>query len=131
MKVVKGEEILLITENKIGRLEEVTKLISRARVNIRAVAACVYEGEVHIRLITSDNAKAKESLKTIGKVEPKEVIIVELPDEVGQLNSLAAKLKVANIDLRHLYGTTFKSGQPATIVFSSNNNDRALEIICT
>jgi hypothetical protein len=52
-----------------------------------------------------------------------------MPDQVGQLKDLATKLKAANIDLTHIYGTTAKPQQSAIIVFSSNNNTKALELI--
>jgi hypothetical protein len=42
---------------------------------------------------------------------------------------MASKLKTANIDLTHIYGSTASPRQQAIIVFSSNNNNKALEVI--
>ncbi|MDP2923675.1 MAG: hypothetical protein Q8O30_08170 [Candidatus Omnitrophota bacterium] len=129
MKAVKGEEIFITTENKVGKLEEVTKSVMGNGINIRGISAYAVGDKAYFRLITSDNAKAKEILKKVGALQTKEVIIVDMPDEVGQLNNLAAKLKEANVDLMHIYGTTSKPNQSAIIVFSSNNNNKALELI--
>lgn len=129
MKAVKGEEIFITTENKVGKLEEVTKSVMGNGINIRGISAYAVGDKAYFRLITSDNVKAKEILKKVGALQTKEVIIVDMPDEVGQLNNLAAKLKEANIDLMHIYGTTSKPNQSAIIVFSSNNNNKALELI--
>jgi hypothetical protein len=129
MKAVKGEEIFLTTENKVGKLEEVAKLIKESGINVRAINAYAVANKAHFRLLTSDNVKSKEILRKVGTVENKEVIIVDMPDEVGQLHTLASKLKEANIDLDHIYGTTSKPKQSAILIFSSSNNDKALEVI--
>ncbi|UCD15140.1 MAG: hypothetical protein JSV34_05330 [Candidatus Omnitrophota bacterium] len=129
MKAVKGEELFVSTENKVGQLCAVSKLIKDSDVNIRAISAYAVANKAFFRLVTSDNTKAAQGLKSIGKVEAREVVIVEMSDKVGQLYSLAAKLKDANIDLAYIYGSTVKAGQQANIIFSSNNNNKALEVI--
>lgn len=129
MKAVKGEELILTVENKVGKLEEVTKLLTEKEINLRGISAYVIDGKAVLRLITSDNFKAKEILKSLGTLAAKEVIIVDIPDEVGQLNLIAIKLKAAGIDLTHIYGTTSKPHQSAIIVFASTDNNKALEVI--
>ncbi len=129
MKAVKGEEVFLTTENKVGKLEEVTRVIKEKAINIRAINAYALGNQACLRLLTSDNTKTKEVLRGIGKVESKEVVIVEMPDEVGQLHNLALLLKNANIDLTHIYGTTSQPKGSAIIVFSCNDNEKALKVL--
>ena len=129
MKAVKGKEILFTGENKIGGLEEVAGIIKDKGVNIRAISAWAVNGKAVFRLVTSDNAKIKELLLAKGTVEEREVVIVEMPDEVGQLQLLASKLKGNGLDLGYIYGTTCEPGKSASIIFSANDNEKALEII--
>ncbi|MFA5271921.1 MAG: ACT domain-containing protein [Candidatus Omnitrophota bacterium] len=131
MKAVKGEELILTVENKVGKLEEVTALLKDKGINLRGISAYVIDGKAIFRLITSDNSKAKEILKSLGTLAAKEVIIVDMPDEVGQLSLIATKLKAAGLDLTHIYGTTSKPHQSAIIVFASTDNNKALEIIAS
>ena len=129
MKVVKGEEIIIAVENKVGRLEEITGIISKEGINIRAIVAYVENKQAIFRIITSDNLKTKEILLQKGlKPEAKEVVIVELPDKIGELYKMAGKFKEANIDLEYIYGTT-TTAEVATLIFSSNNNEKAIEIL--
>ena len=129
MKVVKGEEIIIAVENKVGRLEEITGIISKEGINIRAIVAYVENKQAIFRIITSDNLKTKEILSQKGlKPEAKEVVIAELPDKIGELHTMAGKLKEANIDLEYIYGTT-TTAEVATLIFSSNNNEKAIEIL--
>ena len=129
MQAVQCEEIILRIENKVGQLEVVSSAIKAKGINITAISAWG-EGQTAVfRLITSDNVQAKAILAPLGQVEMKGVIMIEMPDEVGQLEGFAAKLKSANIDLTHIYGTTCKPNQSAHIVFSSSDNTKALQIL--
>ncbi len=129
MKAVKAKEILFIGEDKVGLLEDVTGAIKNSGINIRSIAAWADSGKAFFKLITSDNLKVKEILLSKGSVDEKEVIIVEMADKIGQLHFLASKLKDNNINLCAIHGTTYEPGTSATIVFSSDNNDKALQII--
>jgi len=129
MKAVKGKEIIFTGENKIGELEEIASIIKDNGVNIRAISAWAVNGKAVFRLLTSDNAKTKELLLTKGTVEEREIVIVEMPDKVGQLQLLASKLKGNGLDLDYIYGTTYEPGKSAIIIFSANDNEKALGII--
>jgi len=129
MKAVKGTEVLFTGENKIGELEEIARVIKDNGVNIRAISAWAVNGKAVFRLVTSDNVKTKELLLAKGEVEEREVVIVEMPDEVGQLQLLASKLKGNGLDLDYIYGTTYEPGKYAIIIFAANDNEKALGII--
>lgn len=129
MKTIKAEEIFFSTENQPGKLEEVSKAISEAGVNIRAINGYVVGKRAFFRIITSDNTKAREVLSSLGEVEIKEVVILELPDEIGKLHEVTLRLKEAGIDLTHIYGTTSSGATSCTLVFSSNDNTKATEVL--
>lgn len=129
MKAVKGEEILLTTANKLGKLEEICRLLKEKNVNLRSICAYAEKNKAWFMLITSDNVKAKDILKDVGKIESRNVVIVDMPDEVGQLHALTAKLKAVGVDINYIYGTTSKPQESAITIFSSSDNDKALEAI--
>ncbi len=131
MQVVKGEEIVLTCDNKVGKLEEVTTILQGKGVNIRGINAYADGSKAVFRLILSDNVRAKDILKKLGTLETNEVVIVDMPDEVGQLNSIVKKLKDAGINLTHVYGTTSKPHDSAIVIIASSNNAKALELIAS
>ena len=56
-----------------------------------------------------------------------EAVSVELHDKVGVLKDMAKKLKSAEVDISHLYGTTSGTANaPATVIFKSNDNAKAI-----
>ena len=130
MKAVRAQELLVTVENRVGALAEVANLISSAGINIRTISAWAVGNSASFRLITSDNIKTKEILANHNyTIEEKDIIVVELPDRVGELNNLTTRLKAAGVDLIYLYGTSSKPGTEALIVLSSNNNEKALEVL--
>lgn len=129
MKAVKGKEIVIVANNKVGELEKIARTLKEEGVNIRAISAWVFEDKAYFRLIGSDNERIQKVLGNLGSLEEKDVIIVDMPDEVGQLFLLASVLKDNGIDLNYMYGTTSESGKSAIIVFSSSNDNKALEVV--
>ena len=131
MHAEKGVELLLTTENKVGKMEEIAAAVRDNGVNIKAISAWAFDDKAFFRIIASDTEKAKNILQNFGTVEDKEVVIVDMPDEVGQLFLLASHLKDNNIDVYHIFGTTSEPGKSAIIIFSSSDNDRALQLSTT
>jgi len=131
MQATKGKETIFTGENKIGELEEISSIFKENGVNVRAISAWAVNDKAVFRFVTSDNTKTRELLEARGTVEEREVVIVEMPDETGQLQLLASKLKGNGLDLDYIYGTTYEPGKYAIIIFSANDNDKALEIIST
>jgi len=129
MKGIKAEELILTTENKVGKLSEISKLIKDNGINIRAISAWVVEDKAFFRLVTSDNSKTREILGAQGSLEEKEVIILDMPDEVGQLQTLTSLLGDNGIDLQYIYGTASEAGKSAVVIFSSSDNDKVLGLI--
>lgn len=129
MKAVKGKEIIFTADNKVGELEKIARVLKDEGVNIRAISAWVFEDKAYFRLIGSDNERVQKVLENLGSLEEKDVIIVYMPDEVGQLFLLVSVLKDNGINLNYMYGSTSEAGKSAIIVFSSSNDNKALEVV--
>lgn len=129
MKAVKGKEIIFTADNKVGELEKIARVLKDEGVNIRAISAWVFEDKAYFRLIGSDNERVQKVLENLGSLEEKDVIIVDMPDEVGQLFLLVSVLKDNGINLNYMYGSTSEAGKSAIIVFSSSNDNKALEVV--
>jgi len=129
IKAESGKELLLITENKCGKLAQIACLVANHNIDIRAISAYAFDERAFFRIVASDHEQAKTALSTVGKIEEKDIVIVKMPDKVGQLFQMTSRLKDFNIDLNYLYGTSAAPGKPGIIVFSSDNNSKAIEVI--
>jgi len=124
------EQISVFLENKAGRLEEVTRILAEANINIRALSLADTSDFGILRLIVNDNNKAKEELKKAGfAVAKTEVVAVEVSDQPGGLHHILRILKKANVNVEYMYAFVQLSGGNAVLIFRFDNLDEALRIL--
>jgi hypothetical protein len=120
-----GNEIVVTAANKVGILADVSFLIAEEGKSITAITAAVISGAATLQMLTDDNSSVKDILKAKNyDVSEREVVVVELENKPGALKLVTKKLAEENINLSYLYGSTSKGGSPATIIFSSSNNEK-------
>ncbi|HXX80246.1 MAG TPA: ACT domain-containing protein [Thermodesulfovibrionales bacterium] len=124
---MKVEQISIFLENKSGRLAEVTDLLAKSGINIRALSLADTADFGILRLILNDSEKAKKVLKengfTVGKTE---VIAVEVPDRPGGLAGILNALKGEGINVEYMYAFVQKSGENAIIIFRFDELEKAI-----
>ena len=110
-------------------MAKVCSAIADAGVNIQAICAYAKEGKGNFMLLTEDNAKAEQSLKSAGlPTRQEETVAVELENEVGAAKKMAQKLAEAGVNLKYCYGST-GNGSMSLLLFNSDDNDKALEVL--
>ncbi len=124
------EQISVFLENKAGRLAEVTRILSEAQINIRALSLADTSDFGILRLIVNDNEKAKRELKehgfTVGKTD---VLAVEVSDKPGGLHHILHILQKANVNVEYMYAFVQQSGENAVIIFRFDQIDEALKFL--
>ncbi len=124
------EQISIFLENKAGRLAEITRVLAQAGVNIRALSLADTSDFGILRLIVSDNDKAKAVLKehgfTVGKTD---VVAVEVEDRPGGLSHILGILSKENINVEYMYAFVQRSGENAVIVFRFDDIDVAVRLL--
>jgi len=99
-------QLSVFLENKPGQLAAAVKLISEGGVNIRALSLADTRDFGILRLIVSDNKKAKELLAEKSIVTETPVIAVKMEDEAGALNRILQSLQEERINVEYLYAFT-------------------------
>ena len=92
------------------------KLISEGGVNIRALSLADTRDFGILRLIVSDNKKAKELLAEKSIVTETPVIAVKMEDEAGALNRILQSLQEEQINVEYLYAFTGAAAYSAYVV---------------
>ncbi len=124
----KLEQISVFLENQPGRLCEVTRILVEANINIRALSLADTTDFGILRLIVSDNEKARKELKANGfTVGTTDVVAVEVSDNPGGLHYIVKLLKNVNVNIEYMYAFVEHSGRNAIIIFRFDNIDAALK----
>ncbi|MFH1738712.1 MAG: ACT domain-containing protein [bacterium] len=127
---MKLRQISIFLENRAGRMAEVTEILGRVGVNIRALSLADTADFGIIRLIPDKVDVALDVLKAEGiTVKETEVIAVEIPDRPGALAEILKILGDAEINVEYLYGFLDRAGENAIMVFRFEETDRALKIL--
>lgn len=102
MKVIK--QISLFLENRSGQLLEITTLLSKNDIDLKAIHIAETDDYGILRLITDDYEKASEILKDNGfLVSVNSVFAVAVPDIAGGLNYLLGLMSENDINVEYMY----------------------------
>jgi hypothetical protein len=127
-KAMKSKQLTFSLPNRIGLLSEVATALAEAKVNIEAI--CAYErGYGFFMMVADDTAKAKKVLTRMGaKVHVEDVIFVQVPNRVGQLEIISKKIADAGINVIFIYGSPGK-GKTATLVLHTANDRKTMKLL--
>jgi hypothetical protein len=120
-KTVKMKQLSFSLPNRIGLLSELSTFLTAAKINIEAICAYGMGDEGYFMIVTDRNAKAKKVVSQMGaEVTVEEVIVVEMPNKVGQLRQVAKQISDAGVDIHYIYGSPMK-GKMAVIVKTADD----------
>jgi hypothetical protein len=127
---MKVEQISIFLENKPGALENVTRLLKDANINIRTLSLADTSDFGILRLIVNDVSTALKMLNDNGlRVSRTTVVAVEVPDRPGGLHSILEILAKNGINVEYLYAFVEKSGENAVIIFRFDSPDNAIDVL--
>ncbi|MBZ9571674.1 amino acid-binding protein [Methanobrevibacter sp. TMH8] len=127
---MKNKQISVFIENKEGKLKKAIDILSKEGINIRALSIADTTKFGILRLIISDNEKAKKILeKNNFVVKENEVIIVEVPDEPNGLNTVLGYLDDNGINVEYLYAFVSKKRDEAIVVMRLENIEDGIKVL--
>ncbi len=127
---MKVEQLSIFLENKPGGLEEVTRIMKDAGINIRTLSLADTTDFGILRLIVNDVDRASQVLKEQGyRISRTIVVAVEVPDRPGGLHSILEVLSKDGINVEYLYAFVERSGEHAVIIFRFDAPEKAIEVL--
>lgn len=122
------KQLTVFLENKDGRLEKVTEILTNNNINILSIALADTKDYGVLRIIVSDPKKGRDALKQADfSAELVDVIGVKIPHEVGMLHKMLKVLSNENIGISYMY--LLDSGKKPSMIIKTSNSERAFEIL--
>lgn len=124
------KQISVFIENISGRLAEVTRLLSDAEINLRALTIADTADFGILRIIVDDPEKAVRLLEShtfTAKIT--EVIGVEVKDDPGALAEVLELFEKNDVNIEYLYVTLERKEDGAVVIFKVEDLDRGLDIV--
>src|SRR5512136_963677 len=111
------KQISLFVENKPGRMAKVSKTLSDANVNIRALTIAEAGDFGVIRMVVDDPEKGYKVLKDNGfTVSTTEVLAVEMKDAPGGLYTIVNTLGESSVNVDYAYAFVTARAQSAMLI---------------
>lgn len=116
------KQLSVFLENKTGRINEVTKALSRHDINMQAFSMAETADFGILRLIVSDVDRAVEVLRSEDfAVMLTDVICLHCPNKAGALADILEKLAANEVAIEYMYA--FAEGDMANIVVRPTDID--------
>lgn len=122
------KQVSVFLENKTGRINEVTKILSQHGVNMQAFSMAETPDFGILRLIVSDVNKAVEILRDADfAVKLTDVIHLHCPNKAGALGEILEQLAAAEVGIEYMYA--FAEGDMANIVVRPTDIERCAKAL--
>ncbi len=122
------KQVSIFLENRAGRLYEVSSLMAKNNLNIRALSIADTSDFGILRLIMNDPDKTIEVLKKENyTVSATDVLAIEVDDKPGGLAKILGIFNENRINIEYMYAFLGKLPNRAIMIFRFDNNKLVLE----
>ena len=122
-------QISVFLENTSGRLADVTALLARGNINLRAMSIADTTDFGILRMVADKPEEAVRILKEAGfTAKVTEVIGVAVPDRPGALAEIAALFRDNQVGIEYLYAS-LDGQEMAVIILKVNHLEKGIELL--
>lgn len=124
------KQLSIFVENKKGRLAEITDMLYKAHIDIRALCIADTKDFGIFRLIVDKPDKAQEVLKANNcTVALTDVLTIRIDDQPGGLATPMRILSDNEICVEYMYAFISKEVDSAYVIIRVDNNDLAIKVL--
>lgn len=118
------KQINVFLENSFGRLAEVTKILGKANIDIRALYVADSTDYGILRMILDKPEEAVMTLTEAGfTVSMTPVLAIAIPDRAGTLDQALTKFSETGESMEYIYGFVGRASSEAIMVIRVQNFD--------
>lgn len=123
-------QLSVFLENRHGTLVEVTELLAKEKIDIRAMSLADTQDFGILRLIVNDPEAAKAALANIGFVASvNEVTAVAIADNPGALSEVIRVMAESQTNIEYMYAFLTNHKAKAYVVLRVVDNAHAAEVL--
>ncbi|NLC52357.1 MAG: hypothetical protein GX770_00110 [Firmicutes bacterium] len=112
--------LAIFVENKLGKLEQITKILAENGINIFGVSLASVGAFGVVKILTNQPERAYQLLQEEGiTVSKRKATIVLLPDRPGEMHKLLKLLAANQINIEDCYGFVLDAQVQAALVLEA------------
>jgi len=123
-------QISVILDNVPGALSNISEILGREGVNIRAISVADTSDLSTVRFVVDDPVKALNILNSRGfRTKETDVLAVETPDHPGGMNAVLRPLREAGINVHYLYPHLGRASGQAIVILGVDRTEEAQKVL--
>ena len=124
------QQLSVFVENRPGSLVSVLKTLAGAKIDLNGLSVADTTEFGVLRLILSDPARGEEVLQEAGFiVKATDVLAIDVNDTPGGLFQIADMLSSHGLNIEYMYAFGTKKDHHAMIIFKTEDNRKAADIL--
>ena len=124
------QQLTVFVENRRGCLAQITDLLAKNNIDMRALSIADTQDFGILRLIVSNTEQARNVLRDANiLVQITDVIGVRLSDRPGELSAALGALDRAGINVEYLYAFLTRTEKDAYVVLRVEDNEIAAAVL--
>ena len=124
------KQISVFLENRKGRLSEITEILAKNDINIRALSIADTSNFGILRLIVNNTHKAEKVLKESGfTVSVNSMVSISLSDEPGGLANVLKVLSNDDIQIEYMYAFISHDPDKAYVLMRIEEDFKAQKLL--
>ena len=122
------KQLSVFIENREGRLEQVTEVLSQENINILSLSMADTTEYGMLRMIVANPAKAKVALREKGfSAMLTDVLAVKLEDKVGELHKMTHILCSQGLNIEYMYALA--SANRRAMIVKASDGEAAAKVV--
>ena len=123
-------QLAVFMDNRPGMLARTTQALAKAKINILALSILDTVDHAIVRMVVDKTKEAERVLTEMhAMVQGREVVYMDVPNEVGVLAKIAERLGEAGINIEYAYCTTPPAQTAGALVLRTNDLEATINAL--
>ena len=123
-------QFAVFLDNRPGTLSRTCQALAAAKINIEALSILDTVDHAIVRMIVDKPKEAEQVLsKQNAMVQRHDVIVMDVPNQVGALAQIAERLAQAGINMEYAYCTSSSQHNAGAIVLRTNDLEATINAL--
>ena len=123
-------QFALFLENRPGMLARACHALAAATINIQALSILDTVDHAIVRMVVDQPKEAEQVLGRLQvMIQRHDVVVLDVPNQVGELARIAERLAQAGINLEYAYCTAAAGQQQGSLVLRTNDLEATINAL--
>ena len=124
------KQLAVFLDNRPGVLARLCRALAKAKVNIRALSIVDTIDHAVVRMVVDNTREAEQVILQLHeKIQARDVVFMDVPNEIGALAKIAERLAESGINLEYAYCTMSPSHSAGAIVLRTNDLEATINAL--